>query len=99
MIKTDKKINYGAALQKLLDGYNFAQEKVNSEDDYKYPNAYGRLQSAVKGLFLECTGKYPEELNPPPAASEAPTLLLQTENDIPNELYMSVQARKTTGIL
>jgi hypothetical protein len=101
MIKTNKNINYGAALTRLLEGYNFAQEKANSEDEYKYPNAYGRLQSAVKGLFLACTDKYPEELNQksatpkaPEGYPEAPTLLLydalhweDEPNDIPDELF------------
>ena len=79
MIKTNKNIDYGAALTTLLKGYDFAQDKANSEDEYKYPNAYGRLQQAVKGLFLECTGKYPEELQAAKqsksGSNEAPTPL------------------------
>jgi len=77
-MKLNKNVDYGNALKSLFDGLKLAEEKVKSNDEYKYPNAYGRASMAIKMHLVVCTDltfdDIDRELNPDP-------------DDIPEELF------------
>ena len=53
--KTNKDVDYGRALKDLFQGLKMAEEKANSNDVDKYPNAYGRATMAIKMCLVTCT--------------------------------------------
>ena len=104
MIKTNKNINYGAAMQTLLEGLKFAEDMAKSKEEYKYPNAYGRATMAIKLCLMTCTEMELDDIDnainqkaaPDEAANEAPTLLRYDHNpdDIPETLFQSPKTYK-----
>jgi len=75
----NKNIDYGRAMKDLFEGLKYAENKVKSNDEYKYPNAYGRLSMAVKLHLNTCTDLSLDDIDK--------ELYPETINDIPENLY------------
>lgn len=90
MIKTNKNIDYGASLTRLLEGLKFAEEMAKSNEEYKYPNAYGRATMSIKMHLIECTDLTLDEIHKATTHEVIPTLERHINNpdDIPENLYL-----------
>src|SRR5689334_21917129 len=55
MTKINSPINYDSAMKDLLKGLKFSREMSESDYEYKYANALGRLESALKTHLVVCT--------------------------------------------
>lgn len=78
---TNKNINYQSALKSLFEGLKFADEKIKTDEPYKYAEAYGRLSMSVKTcIFVTDTATY-EEID------EALTGVKNEADDIPKNTF------------
>lgn len=85
MIKTDKNIDYGAALSSIYEKLKMAEKKVQSNDMGAYAQAYGIASMGIKMLLVTCSDLTMNQIYEETRA--------ESKNDIPPDLFVSGGAK------